>query len=283
MPATTAAYATGELSGAHVDLVAACNRQWRNADFVDSEQFLVDLCLTPSFTVAYRGIEYWKQLADRDAADRHADTVRDGRHLSASFGWHGELVIDGALDPLGGEIVKTQLDRIYDQLRLNDQRDGVTRTATQRRADALVEMALRAATAPANGLRPRPLLTVTIGIDPFNHLCHTATGTVIAPGLLIPYLADADIERIVYDPPNRRVEASYRQRFTGALRRIIEIRDGQCQHDSGCDEPAPRCDIDHIVPRSQGGMTCLCNGQLLCAHHNRTVKAANDRASPAAG
>ena len=166
--------------------------------------------------------------------------------------------------PLGGEIVKTQLDRICEQLRLRGPARGVTRTATQRRADALVEMATRGATAPANGLRPRPLLTVTIGIDPFNHLCQTATGTVIAPGLLIPYLSDADIERIVYDPPNRRLEASVRRTFTGALRQIIEVRDEHCQHPSGCDEPAARCDIDHIIPHSHGGITCLCNGQLLC-------------------
>ena len=112
--------------------------------------------------------------------------MRDGRHLSASVGWRGELVINGALDPLGGEIVKTELDRICEQLRIQDKRDGVTRTATQRRADALVEMAMRSATAPADGLRPRPLLTITIGIDPFNHLCQTAAGTVIAPGLLAP-------------------------------------------------------------------------------------------------
>jgi hypothetical protein len=31
------------------------------------------------------------------------------------------------------------------------------------------------------------------------------------------------------------------------------------------------------VPRSTGGITCLCNGQLLCAYHNRTVKNATDR------
>jgi hypothetical protein len=277
MPATGQAYAAGELSGAHVDLVASCNREWRNAEFAESEQFLVDVCHTPFFNVAYKGIEYWKQLADRDAADRDATSVRDGRHLCASLGWRGELVINGVLDPLGGEIVKTQLDRICEQLRLHDQRNGVTRTATQRRADALVEMAVRSATAPTDGLRPRPLLTITIGIDPFNHLCQTATGTVIAPGLLIPHLTDADIERIVYDPPKRRLEASYRRSFVGAIRRIIEVRDNHCQHHSGCDEPASRCDVDHIQPRSHGGITCLCNGQLLCAHHNRTIKAANDR------
>ena len=212
-----------------------------------AEEFLVNLCRTPFFAVAHRGIEYWKQQADLDAADRDADTVRQGRHLSASATWRGTVAIDGILDPLGGEIFKTELDRLCEQFRLEDLRDGVVRTATQRRADALVEMAMRSATAPADGLRPRPLFTVTIGIDPFNHLCQTAAGTVIAPGLLVPWLGDADIERIVYDPPNRHIEASWRRRFTGALRRIIEIRDGHCQH-PGCDEPAVRCDVDHIVP-----------------------------------
>lgn len=170
----------------------------------------------------------------------------------------------------------TELERIYEQLRLRDLRDGVERTVAQRRADALVEMAMRSATAPADGLRPRPLFTVTIGIDHFNWMCHTASGTLIEPDLLIPLLSDADIERIVYDPPNRRVEASRRRTFVGAMRRIIEVRDRHCQHPSGCDQPAHRCDVDHIEPHSRGGITCICNGQLLCTYHNRILKAQQD-------
>jgi Domain of unknown function (DUF222) len=282
MPVTSDAYAAGEVNAAHVDLVASCNRQWRNADFASSEEFLVNLCRTRWFTNAVRGIEHWKLLADRDATTRGHDPVTEGRHLSCSVGWRGEIVINGALDRVGGEVFKSELDRISEQLRLQDLRDGVERTVQQRRADALVEMAMRAATAPADGLRPRPLFTVTIGIEHFKWMCQTAAGTVVAPDLLIPLLSDADIERIVYDPPNRNISASRRQRFTGALRRIIEIRDQRCQHPSGCDEPAVRCDADHIVPRSTGGITCLCNGQLLCAYHNRTVKAARDLATRSA-
>ena len=276
-PHTEQAYEAGQICGAHADLVASCNREWRNAEFVASEELLVNLCRTQFFGAAARGIEYWKQCADRDVADRAADTVRASRHVSASVTWNGTVAIDGLLDPLGGEAFKTELERLGEQLRLQDLRADAVRTATQRRADALVEMAMRSATAPADGLRPRPLLSVTIGIEPFNHLCQTAAGTVIAPGQVIPYLSVADIERIVYDPANRNIAASRRTRFTGALRRIIEIRDSHCQHPSGCDEPASRCDADHIVPRLDGGITCLCNGQLLCAHHNRTVKAAHDR------
>jgi hypothetical protein len=238
---------------------------------------LVELCRTPFYAVAARGVAYWKQSADLDAANHDATTLRDFRHLSASVTFNGVVAIDGVLDPLGGATLTTELDRISTQLRLQDQRDGVQRSVTQRRADALVEMAMRSATAPADGLRPRPLLSVTIGIDPFTHLCQTAAGTVIAPDLLIPYLPDADIERIVYDPPARRFEASRKRRFSGAMRRLIEIRDGHCQHPSGCDEPASNCDIDHIIPHSAGGITCLCQGDSGCLYHNRTHKPATDK------
>jgi hypothetical protein len=278
MAATSTAYNVGEINSRHVDLVASCNRQWRNADFVDSEDLLVDMCRTPFYSVAQRGIDYWKQCADLDAADRDAAVLHDSRRLSASVTWRGCVAIDAMLDPLGGEMFKTELDRLCEQLRLHDIRDSAERTPQQRRADALVEMATRSATAPADGIRPRPLLTVTIGIDPFNHLCQTAAGTVIAPGLVMPLLGDADIERIIYDPPNRTITASKRSRFSAAMRRIIEIRDQRCQH-PGCDEPAARCDTDHIVPRSRGGVTCLCNGQLLCTYHNRIYKMATDKAA----
>ena len=55
MPHTEAAYAAGEICGRHVDLIASCDREWRNAEFTESEEFLVNLCRTPFFTVAHRG------------------------------------------------------------------------------------------------------------------------------------------------------------------------------------------------------------------------------------
>ena len=178
--------------------------------------------------------------------------------------------LDAVFDPIGGETFRTALAAIEHELLAADRRDGATtRTARQRRVDALVEMAQRAAAAPADGLRPRPLFTVLIGDEALRRTCETAHGTVIAPGTLMPLLSDAEFERVVYDPPNRRIGVSHRRRFTGALRRVIEVRDRHCQHPAGCDVPAVDCDVDHIVPYAHGGTTCLCNGRLLCATHNR--------------
>lgn len=44
MPATAAALATGDLSPDHVDLLAKANQPWRNADFADHQDTLVEQC-----------------------------------------------------------------------------------------------------------------------------------------------------------------------------------------------------------------------------------------------
>jgi len=100
-------------------------------------------------------------------------------------------------------------------------------------------------------------------------VCELAGGTVVTPGSLVPWLDDADIERVVFDGPSRVVDVGVRQRlFTGALRRAIEVRDRVCYHDY-CDIRAPRCQVDHRVPYAVGGPTTQTNGRLACSYHNR--------------
>lgn len=280
MPHTKSAYLAGEIVGAHVDLIGRCDRQWVNADFADEEEKLVNLCRTNVFGAASEAVRYWQMFADRDVDNPDPDKAAkdcDKNTLSASFSFEGRLFIDGNLDAIGGEIFKGELDRLSEELRLSDMRDAVERTPAQRRAAALVEMATRSAASPADGQRPKPLFTVTMGIGHFAWMCQTGAGTIIEPELLLPYLSQAEIERMIFDPPNRKLEASSKTMFTGVMRKIIGLRDRCCQHPSGCDEPAHLCDVDHIAPRSCGGITCLCNGQLLCKYHNRIVKAEHDR------
>jgi 5-methylcytosine-specific restriction endonuclease McrA len=74
-------------------------------------------------------------------------------------------------------------------------------------------------------------------------------------------------------------ELSRRRRFTGALRRAIEVRDRHCQHPSGCDEPAENCDVDHKLPYTDGGETSQENGELKCRPQNRD-KAKRDKKPP---
>ncbi len=51
------------------------------------------------------------------------------------------------------------------------------------------------------------------------------------------------------------------------LRRAVAVRDRHCRF-PGCDQPVAACQPHHIIPRSQGGPTCLTNMILLCTFHH---------------
>jgi hypothetical protein len=125
-------------------------------------------------------------------------------------------------------------------------------------------------TAPKDGRRPEPLFTVLVDYETFSgRVCELANGTVVAPGALLPWLDGAYIERVVFDGPSRVIDVGVTRRlFTGATRRAIEVRDRECFQDF-CDEPADRCQADHVEPYAWGGRTTQENGRLACGHHNR--------------
>ena len=192
------------------------------------------------------------------------------------------FVGDLVLDPVSGTIVSEALRRIEDELFAADwaearRRKGeeataidLPRTASQRRADALVEMARRAGTAPRDGRRPEPLFTVLVGYESFaGPMCELADGTLVTPGTLVDWLGEAWVERVVFDGPSRVIDVGVARRlFTGATRRAVEVRDRECFHDT-CDQPAERCQIDHIEPWATGGRTVAANGRPACGFHNR--------------
>jgi hypothetical protein len=269
MPATSAALATGDLSPDHVDLLAKADQPWRNADFADHEDTLVEQCRVLRFADARKMVDYWCVRADAVAATDAAERQRTAAHLNVSPTLDGTVVVNGTLDPIGGTIVADELTRIERELYLADKRDGVIRTASQRRAAALVEMATRSATAPAGGRRPKPLFTVLVGDETLSHLCELANGTVVTPGDVVRWAGDADLETVLFDGPSTVISVSHRRSFTAALRRAVEVRDRRCQHTSGCDVPADQCDVDHIVPHAADGPTSQFNGKLECPPHNR--------------
>jgi Domain of unknown function (DUF222) len=51
------------------------------------------------------------------------------------------------------------------------------------------------------------------------------------------------------------------------LRRAVAVRDRHCRF-PGCDQPVAACQPHHIIPRSQGGPTCLTNLLALCTFHH---------------
>jgi hypothetical protein len=274
--------ARGDIGAYHARKLArlATNRRTSEA-FAHDEHKLLGYAETQEWPQFCRSVIYWEQQADPDGVEQQAGSDETLRRVNLSDGLHGTGILDGELTAIGNATVKTALERIYDEefraewARVKDrlgrdpQLSELERTPAQRRHDALVEMATRAMTAPADGKRPRPLITVLVGYETFaGRICQLADQTVVTPGTVAKLLDEAFIERVVFDGPSRVIDVGQARCFTGALRRAIEVRDQECQS-PGCHVPYPRCEIDHIQPHSQGGPTTQDNGECKCGHHNR--------------
>lgn len=282
LPAAEAAWLAGEIDGAHVSaLSSACCTSALSDAMRRDEPMLVRHAKAMTYAHFGKALAYWQMHADpNEGEDRYAK-LHDERRADRATTWRGHLHLNAWLDPIAGTVVDTVLRGIEDDLFEQDWAEAkarlgrepsiseLARTAAQRRADALLEMALRAATAPADGRRPEPCFTVMIGLPGLEKLCELADGTVIPHGALLPWLGVSWIERVVFGAPSRVLDVGVRQRlFTGAIRRAIQVRDRECFHGL-CDEPGHNCQVDHIDPYTNGGDTTQDNGQLACDFHNR--------------
>jgi len=296
LPASEAAWLAGDISAAHVRTLAAVRRPATAAQLSADEPWLVDKATVLRFHHFRRMVDYWEQHADPDGSDRTAEDQRHRReaHLSQSFEglWFGNMTFD----PVSGEIFNKRLQAIADELFRQDWADAkarlgrtphlseLDRTPAERRADALLEMAIRSAMAPADGKRPAPLFTVLVDWETFrDRICELDSGKVVAPGALVPWLKAAWVERVVFGSPSRVLDVGHARRlFVGATRRAVEVRDRECFHET-CDVPAPRCQVDHIVPFHEGGPTIQENGRLACGFHNRARTDGGREDGPGAG
>jgi hypothetical protein len=281
LPHARAAWLSGRIGPAHAGVLAGLGNRRTMADLAASEESLVDQACRLRFEDFAALAAYWKQHADPDGADADEEERRNRRDawLVQSVGgmWFGRMT----LDPVSGAIVGGELARREKALFEADwaaakaalgrdpHPDELERSAAQRRADALVEMATRSASVPPGAQRPAPLFSVFVGYETLRgRICELANGTVVSPLAVVPWLDRAHIERAVFGLKGR-VEVSERARlFSGATRRAVELRDRRCVHPY-CDRRLPECQVDHVIPYSQDGPTTQENGQLLCGFHNR--------------
>lgn len=151
---------------------------------------------------------------------------------------------------------------------------GDSRTLDHHRADVLADLVLTGTPTAGDGLDAiRATIQVTIPVD-------TLTGIGDDAAFLTGYgPIDADTARRLAGNASMWVRL-WQNRDTGALetvdsytptaaqRRFLVARDEHCRF-PGCRQPARRCDIDHTIPHSRGGLTTVTNTAHLCEAHHR--------------
>jgi len=282
MPETEHAWSTGAINDAHVSLLARVRTKDTAKAVERDEAMLVNEAGKLRFDHFTRVMAYWVQLNDPDADDRNAKKIVNGRNFHLSPGLDGVKFARGTFDPIGGAIFENVFRAIERELFEADWAEArerlgreptladLRRTAPQRRADAVVEMARRAGAVPPDARMPAPLFTVLVGYESFaGRICELANGTVVSPSALLPWLPDGYVERVVFDGPGRVIDVGpHRRLFTGATRRAVQIRDRECFHEY-CDVPFDQCEVDHKIPFSWDGPTTTDNGRPACPFHNK--------------
>lgn len=219
---------------------------------------------------------------DPDEADRLAREADRLEHAtersfrSRGLGW--TLRPDGSgrgwfdLDPAAMATLAAGLEPLAAP---HPTQDGVpdTRTAAQRRADALLELtaaALDSGDLPACG-GERPHVGVLIDLDALlaGLPARLDTGAALAPSEARRLACDAGIYPVVLCGAGLPLDVGRATRtWTLGARRAITARDRGCVF-PGCTRPPRLARIHHRVHWADGGRTDVTNGVLLCDYHHR--------------
>ncbi len=204
----------------------------------------------------------------------------------------GMLLVSGQLDPITGAQLKAAVEHYAAPDPASSDADGTlltwdTRTASQRRADALAIVARQGlANAGSRGGEP-PRVVVHTSVDQLAALQvgqrlaeRTAAGRAwceqvgfITPTVLERLGCSAVFERVLLAPDGAVVNLGRTVRLaTSGQRRALAARDKGCII-PGCNRPAKQCDAHHLIAWAQGGRTDLDNLALLCGPHHTAVHA----------
>jgi hypothetical protein len=210
---------------------------------------------------------------DQDGPRPH-DTPETRRHLSFRDR-DGGYELTGWLDREAAEIVRAALSPLAAPRPATDTEIDL-RTAAQRDADALVDLAQRSLEAgdlPTEG-GERPQVVVTISLTELQGRIGTASlafGGPINADITRRIACDARVIPVVLGARGEPLDigrASYT--VPTAIRRAVIIRDRGWSF-PGCSVPARWCEIHHVVHWADHGPTSIGNCVALCGRHHKLI------------
>jgi Domain of unknown function (DUF222)/HNH endonuclease len=240
---TGRALTAGELSPAHAAVLAAGTQDLPAATAADAEPVLLEVAGRADPPRLRKVLTHLREAADPDAADARAERQHQRRGLWVSPTLAGMVAVDGLLEPEAGETLLAALDPLARPTSAEDARSG-----SQRRADALAELArrnLQGGRLPHSG-GVRPQLTVTVDLASLLGAPGSPGGTGAWTGPLPAETA----RRLACDATLTRVLVARHPHAAGDLQLHHH---GQAHDRDRGDTPANRPDPDPSAQEHDGG------------------------------
>ena len=273
LPRTRDAFAIGDISLAHSHAVADAARAPRLEAITELEEPIVEAAKDSTPKELRQILQRITDALDGDNGASDANAKWDRRRLHVSTLLDGMVKLDGLFDSEGGEILLNALDGVVDLT------DGA-RTASQQRADALLELVEVGTLGHAEGPGRRTVSRMNAAVsyerleakdaktaaDLLSNLEHLG---YVSPATLERIACDCSVSRVITRGKSQPLDVGRSTRVVPrALWDALVIRDGGCTEE-GCDRPPGWCDVHHEVPWYLGGETSLANCKLKCRLHHR--------------
>jgi hypothetical protein len=264
----------GSITYDHLRAIERAVRHVPTAQQDDAVALLADLAGSASVVDVRTAGRHLRLVADPDGTLAECEQQFDRRHLTLAPLLDGMTALDGLLDAESAALLTAALEPSLVPTGPED-----LRTASQRRADGLLDIVRAAADhqlVPTVG-GERPHLQLLVGAAPERlwgpgQLPQTPGGNgLLHPSGVARIACDAQIIPVLLDPDGVPMALGRTQRlFTPHQRRLLALRDGGCRF-PGCTRPPAYTDAHHVVPWSEGGPTDTDNAILLCRFHHRLV------------
>jgi hypothetical protein len=298
---TARALAAGEISSAHAAVLASGTQDLPGPTAAEAEPVLLAAARRLDPPRLRRLVAHLRDVADPDGADERAHRQHQRRGLWVSATLAGMVAVDGLLEAEAGETLLAALEPLARPAAADDQR-----SAPQRRADALTELARRALEGgrlpQTAGVRPQVTVTIELasllgergmpggegdwaGLLPAEAARRLACDAALTRSVVTGRHGDGDLGGLagrlraavarlpaaLGGSPSEPLDLGRTTRVVSAAqRRSLAVRDGGCVF-PGCDRPLAWCEAHHLRHWLTGGPTDLANLVLLCRTHHRAV------------
>ncbi|NNL48726.1 MAG: DUF222 domain-containing protein [Acidimicrobiia bacterium] len=222
-------------------------------------------------------VKQWMATADDHLGRASARHIHENRYFNLHTTFAGAVVVDGCLDPAAGAQLQAALER---RVTPDPKDDPAPRSATQLRADALIELIDDAESGDNTSSRSRARANVNVIVDlptlqgepwtPKTRVELVGIGPV-ARETVQRLLCDSYLTRIITNGPSQVLDVGRSARnATEPQRTALMVRDGGCVFPT-CTRDHRWTDAHHLTPYSEVAKTDLPDLVLLCKRHHTAV------------
>jgi hypothetical protein len=272
LPKVAAALGSGEISYQSTSVLCHLREQLGEKAKLFDEDEMLEYAREWSVFHLRRLCNRARHQADPDGFFKDAEENFTRRRFHVSQMSDGLYLVDGVLDPVAGAALVTAIDVLAKPKGPEDER-----TARQRRADAVGELAMHAmdqGTLPRrHAVKPHINVTMTLeglkgelGVPPADLDLSLPISIRTAERLA----CDCTMSRVLLADSMVIDVGKATPSVSAPTMRALRVRDKGCRF-PGCDRQVNWSNPHHIIYRSRGGSDKLTNLVLLCFFHHRLV------------